>query len=222
MATAENTSPTGEMLKQMASESVKQGENLRGQVRDMTLQALKTRELTVEQIKQVVRSVSQGVNLGAAIPAIDVGKTLTDAIHGMDDALLKAVQANRLALEQFSSQSSEFSKSYLHQALEQLKRVEYEFFGVLKQTAEASTGKLREQWSEVLKHTRIAGTDSGREVADTVEAFQNQMTTTMRESQAATVKAFETFNNNFLTMASGILIGLSEALEAKRGEKKGG
>jgi len=221
MAKAATISVSEEMLKQMASESVKQGENLRLQVRDMTLQALKTRELTLDQIKQVMRAVTQGVNLGAATPAIDAGKALSEAIHGMDDALLKAVQANRLALEQFSSQSTEFTKTYLHQSLEQLKRVEEEFLGVLKQAAEASTGKLKEQWGEALKHTQFAGTDAGREAADTVEAFQNRMTATMRETQAATFKAFETFNSNFLTMASGILIGLSEALEAKQGERKG-
>ena len=53
-----------EVLKKLASESVKQGENLHAAVRDLTLKALQGRELSLSQIKSVLATVTQGVNMG--------------------------------------------------------------------------------------------------------------------------------------------------------------
>jgi hypothetical protein len=53
-----------EVLKKMASESVKQGENIRDTIRDLTLKALQARELSLDQIRSVLASITQGVNLG--------------------------------------------------------------------------------------------------------------------------------------------------------------
>src|SRR5947207_14575983 len=95
---------TDEVLKGLARESVKQGENLRSAVRELTLNALKSRELTLSEIKRVVRSVSEGVNLGATAAKLDGERVFSEALAGMDDAVLKAVQANHLALQQLSAQ----------------------------------------------------------------------------------------------------------------------
>ena len=77
-----------EVLKGLAQESVKQGENLRTAVRELTLNALRGRELTVEQIKRVVSAVTQGVNLGAASSKMDPQRVLGEAFSGMDEAVL--------------------------------------------------------------------------------------------------------------------------------------
>ena len=50
------------VLKKAASDIIAQGENLRAKVRDLTLRALQARELSLAGIKQVLRSVSDGVN----------------------------------------------------------------------------------------------------------------------------------------------------------------
>jgi len=68
-----------EVLKGLARESVKQGENLRTAVRELTLNALRGRELTVEQIKRVVSAVTQGVNLGAASSKMEPERVLGEA-----------------------------------------------------------------------------------------------------------------------------------------------
>src|SRR5438045_1118084 len=73
---------TDEVLKGLARESVKQGENLRSAVRELTLSALRGRELTVDQIKRVVRTVTEGVNLGAATSKLDADQVLGEAFSG--------------------------------------------------------------------------------------------------------------------------------------------
>lgn len=208
-----------EMLKQMASQAVTQGENLRETVHNLTLQALKTRELTLEQIKGVLKAVTAGVNLGAATPSVDASKAFSEALRGMDQALLKAVQASHLALQQVVSQGKEFNESQMKKTLDDLERLEDQFLDSIKQASEGATSKVQEQWSELLKHTKHAGTDSGAQAMRTMEEFRNRMTATMRETRAATFKAAHAFSENFATLTSGILIGLSEALLDKGQQK---
>jgi len=114
---------TDEVLKGLARESVKQGENLRSAVRELTLNALKGRELTLSEIKRVVRSVSEGVNLGATASKLDGERVFSEALAGMDDAVLKAVQANHLALQQLSAQGQSLRESHLQKALDDLRSV---------------------------------------------------------------------------------------------------
>ncbi|HVK55308.1 MAG TPA: DUF6781 family protein [Burkholderiales bacterium] len=209
-----------EMLKAVASQSVKQGENLRNQVRDMTLQALNAREASLDHVKQAFQAVTQGVNIGGVTPVVDASKALTDMIHGIDNAVLKAVHANQLALEQFTTQASEFTQTYLKRAVDELERVEGQFMGVMKQTADASGNKLTEQWNEALKQVKLPGVATGQEFALNVESFQSQMSAAVHETRLASLKAVETFTRNYFTLASGILSGFSEALEAKQAERK--
>src|SRR5688572_18878645 len=109
-----------EVLKATARESVKQGENLRSAVRELTLNALRSRELTLSEIKRVVRSVTEGVNLGAATSKIDAEEVLGEALAGMDEAVLKAVQANHLALQQLAAQGQSLRESHMKKALDEL------------------------------------------------------------------------------------------------------
>jgi len=87
-----------QVLKTLASQSIKQGSNVRAAVRSLTLKALQQRELTLDQIGKVLRSVTEGVTLGVAKREIKVEKALSDTVAGMDDALLKAVEASNVAL----------------------------------------------------------------------------------------------------------------------------
>src|SRR5688572_467339 len=86
-----------EVLKATARESVKQGENLRSAVRELTLNALRSRELTLSEIKRVVRSVTEGVNLGAATSKIDAameefGNRMHEAVKQQRRTALKAAE----------------------------------------------------------------------------------------------------------------------------------
>lgn len=209
-----------EMLKQLTSETVKHSDNLRDSVRDITLQALKARELNLEQIKSVLHSVTEGVSLGAASPKIDTEKALTEAMHGMDDALRKAVQASRLALEQFHSQEKDFADTHVKTAMHELKRLEDEFFSTVKKASGAGSTQMKTAWGEVLKHFKFAGSDAGHDAMDTLEDFSNRMTATMHETRMASLKAAQTFSQNFATLASGILIGLSQAMDEKTEKMK--
>ena len=111
------------LIDMFAKASAQQGEALRKAVSEATLKAMQGRELTVANIRNVLKSVTQAASSGAAknvLPAVDVEALLEKAFAGMDAALLQAVQAQRAALQQFVSQGVEINNKQMKGALANL------------------------------------------------------------------------------------------------------
>ena len=91
------------LISMFESASARGSAKLREGVEQATLAALQGRELTLKNIRGALEGVTQAVSQGAAknVAGIDAASLLDKAVMGMDDALLKAVQANRAALQQF-------------------------------------------------------------------------------------------------------------------------
>jgi hypothetical protein len=210
---------TDEMLKNLAAETVKQGENLRAGVRELTLNALRGRELSLVQIRQVLKSVTQGVNLGAASTKVEPEEVLEQALAGMDDALLKAVQANQLALQQLAAEGRSFREKHVQKALEDLERLEDDFLKTVKDATSTGNAQLKAQWAAVLKDKQSTGTETGAQVAQAMEQFGDQMHAALRAQRRAAVQTAQVMSENFTTLASGILIGLTEGLQRPKPSK---
>jgi len=203
---------TDEMLKQMTAQAVAQGESLRSTVRDLTLQALQSRELTLAQIKAVIKSVTQGVNMGAMQAQLDSDEVFEQALAGMDDALLKVVEASRLALQQITGER-EFSDSHLKKALDDLERLEDEWLNTVKKAAAGAGSPFKSQWSGALEEQMNAGTATGQQVMSLLEQYGSQFQKAARAQRDASFRAAHALAQNFATLASGVLIGLAEAMQ---------
>jgi hypothetical protein len=205
-----------EWLKKMTSESVKQGENVRNNVRDLTLRALQQRELSLKHIKQVLGNVTEGASAGLAKGKLNVEKTMSDVIDGMDEALLKAVEANRIALEKVAEAGKDFNDSYVKKALTELEKLEDEFLNSVKQASAGASDKVQAQWGELLKSTKMTGTQAGAQATQLLEHYGEQMKEGVRQTRAAGLQTAHALSQNFATFASGILTGLSEAMQASK------
>ena len=209
-----------EVLKNMAAQSVKQGENLRVTVRDLTLKALQTRELTLDQVRQVVTSITEGVNLGAAKAKIDAAKPLADALRGMDDALLKAVEASRITLELFTDHGVGVKDSLVMVALDELERLEDEFLRSVKQSADQASSSIRSKWTPVLDKMKPGATETGARVQSAIVEFSAHAKAAMRQQRRATLKATAMMQQSFGALASGVLVGLAEGMKRTPAAKK--
>ena len=209
-----------EVLKNMAAQSVKQGENLRVTVRDLTLKALQTRELTLDQVRQVVTSITEGVNLGAAKAKIDAAKPLADALRGMDDALLKAVEASRITLELFTDHGVGVKDSLVMVALDELERLEDEFLRSVKQSADQASSSIRSKWTPVLDKMKPGATETGARVQSAIVEFSAHAKAAMRQQRRATLKATAMMQQSFGALASGVLVGLAEGMKRTPVPKK--
>ena len=204
-----------QVLKSLASQSIKQGSNVRTAVRNLTLKALQQRELTLDQIGRVLRSVIEGVTLGMARREIKVEKALSDTVAGMDDALLKAVQASNVALHKLTGAGYDYQDSNLKRALDELERLEDELLQSIVQATDSAGEKIKAPWERVLEKTKRSGTATGTQVASTIRDYAKRAQAAMREQRETGFKTAHLLTQNFATLASGILIGMSEGLGAK-------
>ena len=203
-----------ELLRKMASEAVRKGEEVRATVRDLTLKSLQGRDVTLAQIKNAIRSVTEGINMGAAKSPVDAERLLSDALAGMDDALLKAVEANRTVLQQVTGEGGgSFEESKLKKALDELERYEDTMFRTVKQASAGAGERLRTQWSAALKNMKMEGTDTGERAAATIEQYGNQFQNAVRDSRAAGFKVAHAMQSSYATLVGSALSGMSEALK---------
>ena len=171
------------------------------------------RDLSLEQINSVVRNITAGVNIGVGEGKTDTQKTLSDALAGMDDALPKVVEANKVALQKLTDGGASFEESSVKKGLKELEAFEEKFLDGVKQAVQSSCDPIKEQWKSILDNIPRGATETGAQVAETLSARAREAQVAMRSSREAGLKAMHTMTQNYATLVSGVLIGLSEALE---------
>ena len=159
--------------------------------------------------------MTEGISLGVAKTKGDVAKPLADALAGMDDALLKAVRASQIALQQLTDQGVDFKDSKIKKALNDLERLEDEFLKTVKQAATHATAQVRPQWVAVLK-AAPGSMGTGAQVDVMLERFGEPVRSAIRKQREMSMKAAHVMTQNFATLASGVLIGLSEGLQGPK------
>ena len=204
------------LVTMFAEASAKQGEALRKAVANATLQALQGRELTLESIKKVVKTIAGAASLGAArnpASAIDVEAMLGKALAGIDSALLQAVEANRKALQQFVSTGVGLTEKPMKDALANIERIEDTFFDAVAK-ASKTAGPLQAPWEQVLSAMKMKGSHTGAQAAQTVESLLAQAQTGLRTSRASSMRAAQAMLDSYSALVSGVLIGMSEGLQS--------
>ena len=204
------------LIAQFASASAKQTAQLRQAVHDATVGALQGRELSLANIRKVVNSVTQAATAGAAQNTkIDAVNLLDQAVAGLDDAVLKAVEANRVALQQFVDRGADLRETQLKKALSDLDKFEDTLLGTLKKSANAVGDPMAGPWAQVLEKFKLSGTQTGLKasgVTEQLSAQLAQMHGALRESRATGLRAAQTLAESYTALVSGVLLGMSEAL----------
>jgi len=210
---------SNEAVKAAASESVQQDQNIRARVRDVTLDALKTRKLNPPEISSLIRAVTEGVSLGLGKRTGEIKNALSEAMAGLDEALMKSAEATHLALRQLTSQGKDFTEHELKDALENLKKLEGEFLSTVNLVADASSGKVKQEMKDLVSHVRRTGTDSGAKAAEALSEFGGRVKVSLSEGATVGKEAAREVSARLALVASGILSGLADALHEKSGKK---
>lgn len=205
-----------EGIKQAASATVAEGHDIRERMRDLTLAAIKQRRMEASEVKNVVMALTEGITLGLDKRAHDSRQALSQAFAGLDAALMKSAEATHLALRQLTEHSSDFSKQDLKAALDNLKKVEQDFLSTVGEVSGKSSAHIRTEIDELLTHARRTGTDTGRQVSATLEAFSQQIHGVVHDTQAAGSGAAHKLSTRFTQLAAGILEGAAQALRDKK------
>ena len=163
--------------------------------------------------------MTQAANTGLAnnmAPKVDVDAMLDQAVAGMDDAMLKAVEANRVALERLVAQGADVRDKHLKKALADLEKFEDTLIDSVSKSAGGAGEQMAGAWAQVLDKLNAGGTMSGAKASSTAEQFQQQfgqMQTAMRDSRAAGLRAATALAESYTAMVSGVLIGMADAMK---------
>ena len=203
------------LIDMFAEASAKQGEKLRKAVAEATLKGLQGRELTLDNVRKVIKSVTQATSAGAAknpASAVDVEAMLRKAFDGMDAALLKAVEANRKALQQLVDQGAGLRETQVKAALDGVEKMEDLFFKTVGKAVQGVATPLQGPWEQVLKSMKLEGTATGAGATQTVEQLMAQAQSALRQGRATSLRATQALMDSYSAMVSGVLIGMSDAL----------
>jgi hypothetical protein len=204
------------LIAMFSEASAKQGEAVRKAVSEATLRALQGRELTLDNIRKVVKNVAEAASIGIArnqMPQVDVEAMIGKALGGIDAALLQAVEANRKALEQFVSGGASLTEKPLKDALANVEKMEDVFFSTVAKASQ-SAGPLQGPWQSALDTFRAKGSATGAQATQTVDSVLAQAQTMLRQGRASGMTAAQAMLDSYAALASGVLIGMSEGLRA--------
>ena len=203
------------LIDMFAEASAKQGDKLRKAVADATLKALQGRELTLDNVRKVVRSVTQAASAGAEknpASAVDMEAMLRKAFDGMDAALLQAVQANHKAMQQLMDRGADLRETQLKAALDGVEKMEDMLFSTVGKAVQGAGAPLQGAWDHVLKAMKMEGTATGAGATQTVEQLMAQAQDALRKGRATSLRATQALMDSYAAMVSGVLIGMTEGL----------
>jgi len=197
--------------------TARQGEQLKKAASEATLAALQGRELSLKNIRAALISVTEAVSAGAAKntnAGIHPEAMLEQAVAGMDQAMLRAVEANHTALSSLMSQGADMRDKHLQKAMSDLDKLEDTLMATMKKAAAGAGAPMASAWAQVLEKTQAGGTLSGAQATQTLEQMAEQMQTTLRSTRAAGMRAAQVMAESYTAMVSGVLLGMSEAMQS--------
>jgi hypothetical protein len=203
------------LISSFESATAQQSQQLRKAVSDATMAALQGRELTLKNIRATLKAVSDAAGAGAAknpMAGVDVESRLDTAVAGMDDALLKAVDAHRVALQQLATQGADLREKHLKKAIDDLDRFEDTMIESIRKSAGGAGEQVAAAWGPVLDKLSAGGTMSGAQAASAAEQFTQQMQGAMRDSRNAGLRAAQVLAESYGALVSGVLIGMADAM----------
>lgn len=204
------------LITQFSQASAKQGAALRKAVSEATLKALQGREVTLANIRSVLKAVTQAASAGAAeshLPMPDVEALLGQAFAGMDAALLKTVEAQRKALEQIVGQGVDLQDKQMKAAIDNIEKMEEVFFTAVGKAVQGLDKPMQGPWDQVLESMKLKGTSTGAQAHQAAEQMLGQARSAMRDGRATGMRAAQAMMESYATLVSGVLIGMSEGLQ---------
>jgi hypothetical protein len=81
---------------------------------------------------------------------------------------------------------------------------------------------LQGPWQGALEAMKMKGSATGAQATQTVESLVGQAQTALRQGRATSMRAAQAMLDSYAAMVSGVLIGMSEGLQAGTKKSAGG
>jgi hypothetical protein len=209
---AENAPQDASSIRDAASETVRQGTDIRAKVHELTLLALQRQRFDRHGIREVVRAVTEGIAVGADKTTGDMRLATSEALRGLDQALRTSAEAGDVALKQLAKSGRSFSDAEFKQALANLRKLED--FLKAEMVADAANARVQPELREALRIARRTGTETGKQVALTMGDFAQKFSAASLDAAITGLEVASQVGQRFALVASGVLGAFADALRA--------
>jgi transcription termination factor NusB len=206
--------------KAKVAEAVGRNENIRRQVRDIVIEALAKKSVDRDSVKNTMDAVLEGAIDAAPEDQKELAEVLKKTVDGMEEALAKAAEASKLAVEESGGRLDSFAEQDLKAAAEDLKDLEALFLQTLKDLAVSGHTTVGTLLRDAVNHAERTGTDIGRAVQEALEALHGPLSQAARPHLADVERAGKAGAASLASIASGILAGIAESLKAEPEETR--
>jgi len=208
-----------EVVKEIARTAIERGDDIRHDVRSVTLQALSDGHLDTKKITKVIRAVMEGVSIGAEAKGEQTKDALSDAMSGMDEALAKSAEASKLAVEEAAGHIKDFSSHDLKRAIDDLLALEELFFDTVRDVAKGTNETVKETLSDLVEHAKQSGTNVGKTTSDATSSLSQKLSNTLKDTASASIKSTADVLAHIASASAGILEGIADTLQKENKNK---
>jgi hypothetical protein len=192
-----------------ATRATTEDQAIRERVKGLTSQVLQQGRVDPEAVRDIVRAVIGATPGNVAAGGSEERELFADAVHKLDEALVKSASATHDALQRLAARGPNFSDNDLKEALVTLRELEQHYTAAASRIAQAMTGTLTREISELAVHAQNVGAEASARVAGMMGEFAGG---------AGVAPAMATIRDASVRMAllaSGVLAGVADALRGR-------
>jgi hypothetical protein len=204
-----------EGVQEAVREAVDSGFDIYQRVKDITLKALTERELDMDNITKVADAVAKGIGEAMGSRGEYSREAFTQAVSALDDALAKAAEASKLAIQEAASKVSDYSQYDLNKATDDIQRLEELFLDTVKRIAKDGNQIITDIVNDFTTHARQSGTSVGEQASIAMDALKDLPKFGTESLISSTVAA----TSALAEIGSGILAGIAESLRSSQAKK---
>lgn len=212
MAAEPDTGPDLQRLESAVRETVQTGRDLQARVRELMLATFSSTGLDLSRIRQVTRSTLKGVDAGVKVHGDDAADVMRQAVAGIEDALLQAAEASSLAIREAAGHASDFARSDLRRAVDELASLESLFMGTLAEVARAGSTTAKTTLVDIQRHMQHSGTLFGERLAEQVGSLREALALAGKEGLQSGVNTAGKAAEQLGRIAGALLAGMEEGL----------
>jgi hypothetical protein len=217
MATKSKKKPGSQGTKDRAKNVASGGASVRNRVRQMSVDALGNRKVTLRDVRNLVHEVLEGAVEGVdkSIPA-SRRNVLREVFEGLSEGVHAVASAGSAAASEARERGQELVGKTLPTAGKRINAANQELLGAVRSFAEKSSKQVRDELDALVARAERLGPKVAASARKTAKAADGRLIELSEETARASVRVARRAAGALAMGASGLLEGIAESITPKK------
>jgi len=140
------------------------------------------------------------------------GEKAQQAVDGIQEALMQAAEVSSLAIREAAGHASEFARSDLRHAVDELASLEKLFLDTLAEVARSGSVTAKAGFADIQRHLQHSGSAFGEQLATHVSTLRQLLSQTGQEGLQSGAQVAGKAAEQLGRLAGALLAGIREGL----------